>query len=178
MSTIMNHSLPPYQGIFALTTTGADAPAVDEYDESEEYTPTCSKGWANRCARAKCPKCRCRCGGHNHGNPKAREGKLHSMNEHLSGGAKFSPLFDPYVREALRQTPCCKWCGHALCGPAVGHPHDGGWVVPGLHSGEKHGGPEGRWWLFVVCEKCNYEWALWKLGVSRNWTPDSNEAKP
>lgn len=32
----------------------------------------CSKGWGARCPASKGPRCKCRCGGHNHGNPKAR----------------------------------------------------------------------------------------------------------
>lgn len=35
----------------------------------------CSKGWATRCARAKSRRCRCACGGHNHGNKAARKGE-------------------------------------------------------------------------------------------------------
>lgn len=30
-------------------------------------TSICSKGWSTRCALSKGRKCRCRCGGHNHG---------------------------------------------------------------------------------------------------------------
>lgn len=35
-------------------------------------THTCSKGWGARCPASKGPRCKCRCGGYNHGNPKAR----------------------------------------------------------------------------------------------------------
>lgn len=33
----------------------------------------CGKGWAKRCANSKGKKCRCSCGGENHGNPAARK---------------------------------------------------------------------------------------------------------
>ena len=36
--------------------------------------------------------------------------------------------------------------------------HSGGWTIDGL---------EGRWWLYMECPECNYQWALWKLGVPR-----------
>ena len=38
----------------------------------EVFKPECGKGWANRCANAKRPICRCKCRGRNHGNPAAR----------------------------------------------------------------------------------------------------------
>jgi len=25
-----------------------------------------------------------------------------------------------------------------------------------------------KFWLYVTCPKCKYEWALWKLGVPRD----------
>jgi len=32
----------------------------------------CSKGWGDRCAKAKNPKCTCACGGQNHGTKRSR----------------------------------------------------------------------------------------------------------
>lgn len=32
--------------------------------------PKCGKGWSVRCARSKSPRCRCKCGGANHGKQK------------------------------------------------------------------------------------------------------------
>lgn len=46
--------------------------------------------------------------------------------------------------------------------PIKGYPHDGGWPVVGL---------QGLWWLYITCPKCGYEWAIWKLGVSRSYDP-------
>jgi hypothetical protein len=34
--------------------------------------PQCSKGWGKRCASSTSRRCKCSCGGHNHGNLKAR----------------------------------------------------------------------------------------------------------
>lgn len=155
-----------------MTIRGWGEPALDMDDDTDERDTArqCSKGWGDRCARARSPRCRCQCGGHNHGNPKAdrrgREGR--TLADHLGPGASQSPLFIPYGAKAMRQTPKCRWCGKELCGPVIGYPHDGGWLVPGLASREANG----RWWLFLVCAGCNYEWALWKLGVARDWTPE------
>ena len=46
--------------------------------------------------------------------------------------------------------------------PIRAYPHDGGWKVPGLN---------GLWWLYITCPRCGYEWAIWKLGVSRSYDP-------
>lgn len=148
---------------------------LEFFEKEPEQDYECSKGWTARCARAKGKKCRCMCHGHNHGNPEARtkNGKQKgNYRDHLGPDASLSPLFAPYGAEAMRPTPKCRWCNDALCGPVIGYPHDGGWIVPGLRSREGNG----AWWLFIVCEGCNYEWALWKLGVSRDWTPQGGAA--
>lgn len=36
--------------------------------------------------------------------------------------------------------------------------HDSGWPVEGYKE---------RQWLYIVCPRCGYQWALWKLGVPR-----------
>lgn len=33
---------------------------------------TCSRGWGARCSASRGPRCKCKCGGYNHGNPKAK----------------------------------------------------------------------------------------------------------
>lgn len=158
-----------------VAETANEVNLFEETNRFEGALHQCSKGWSARCARAKGPKCRCACGGHNHGNPKAsRNG--HRLNKHLFSDGQIHPLFQPYGEEAITRTPRCKWCDKPLHGPVIGYPHDGGWVVPGLHSGP-NGGEEGRWWLFIVCEDCtgnsDYQWALWKLGLPRDWTPEA-----
>lgn len=52
------------------------------YQNEVPVSRQCSKGWSARCARAKGPRCKCQCGGHNHGNPKADKTRNH---EHGTG---------------------------------------------------------------------------------------------
>ena len=53
----------------------------------------------------------------------------------------------------------CRWCGTPLEDLPIEHyDHDDGWEVEGF---------ERRQWLYVVCPKCGYQWALWKLGITR-----------
>jgi hypothetical protein len=40
---------------------------VGQHSITGDLVHRCSKGWENRCARAKKLKCTCDCGGHNHG---------------------------------------------------------------------------------------------------------------
>jgi hypothetical protein len=52
--------------------------------------------------------------------------------------------------------------------PIRGYPHSGGWKVPGLKGDPDE---DGRYWLYIHCPTCGYDWALWKLGVSRSFNP-------
>lgn len=54
----------------------------------------------------------------------------------------------------------CRWCGTELTGELNYYKHDNGWEVAEFDN---------RQWLYVTCpnSKCQYDWALWKLGVSR-----------
>ena len=38
------------------------------------------------------------------------------------------------------------------------YPHSDGWQVDGFRE---------KQWLYVHCNKCDYDWSLWKLGVPR-----------
>jgi len=75
--------------------------------------------------------------------------------------------FDVFGMEALRRMQAerrntdCRWCQADLNLPTYGAPHDGGWNVPGM----------GLNWLWLHCDKCGYDWALWKLGLPRDWKP-------
>lgn len=40
----------------------------------------CSKGWARRCSSAKSRRCRCACGGINHGSRRMRQEELFMTN--------------------------------------------------------------------------------------------------
>lgn len=67
------------------------------------------------------------------------------------------PTLEEYGK--IVQETCCRWCGEKLDTSAVeGYPHDGGWTVDGFKD---------KQWLYIHCTKCNYDWALWKLGVPR-----------
>jgi hypothetical protein len=50
--------------------------------------------------------------------------------------------------------------------PIQAYPHDGGWKVKGS---------PGLWWVYIVCPECEYEWAIYKLGVPRDF--DSTDTK-
>jgi hypothetical protein len=52
----------------------------------------------------------------------------------------------------------CRFCGTGLPDTVLHYPHPGGWPVRGL---------DGLQWLYLQCVKCEYCWALWKLGVPR-----------
>jgi hypothetical protein len=52
--------------------------------------------------------------------------------------------------------------------PIRAYPHSGGWKIPGLKGDPDE---DGRYWLYISCPGCGYEWALWKLGVSRDFDP-------
>ena len=40
------------------------------------------------------------------------------------------------------------------------YPHSGRWLVKGLFYCDKL-------WLCIHCDKCGYNWTLWKLGVPK-----------
>jgi hypothetical protein len=88
----------------------------------------------------------------------------------------------------------CRWCGSALSQNVEGYEHEGGWELdaevleggtapsapasPGTDPrrcplrGQSPAPPSSEWergvaryWLFVTCSGCGYQWALWKLGL-------------
>lgn len=63
---------------------------------------------------------------------------------------------EPFLKQIKKFT--CS-CGADLKDqPIIAYPHGAGWKVKDLDSLQ---------WLYIVCPKCHYQWALWKLGVSR-----------
>lgn len=57
----------------------------------------------------------------------------------------------------------CRWCGVSLKNERILHyDHSGGWKVKGFKELQ---------WLYIHCPHCGYDWALWKLGVSRDFCP-------
>ena len=119
----------------------------------EEAIHNCSKGWAARCSNAKRPRCKCKCGGHNHGNPQAKAKAQPTLG--IESDLELThPQFQPIGNLLLAHDPYCRWCEAKLTGPVYGYQHSGGVEVPGL---------KGRWWLYLKCPKCGYDWALWKV---------------
>ena len=82
-----------------------------------------------------------------------------------------APTIQDYQRQLSGKD--CKWCrrenydnGTTEIVPLDNEPiehyeHDGGYPVEGYKTNR---------WLYVVCPKCNYQWSLWKLGISKNCT--------
>jgi hypothetical protein len=56
-----------------VTTEGATEHTASDTPDRVEHRAECSRGWAGRCARSTGKRCRCACGGHNHGG--ARRGQ-------------------------------------------------------------------------------------------------------
>lgn len=126
---------------------------------SSEQIHECSKGWSDRCARSKGKRCTCRCGGHNHGTP-----NLSTIDTDDLTCAAFNVFGCEALcrlEEATGATEC-RWCQANLSNPTFGTEHSAGWDVPGI----------GTYWLYLVCGKCKYQWALWKLGLPRDWKPE------
>lgn len=118
------------------------------------------------CYMAKNKKCTCRCGGAFHGL-----GNHQHMND---GGAQSTiKTLKPTEQEEavltlgdyeLKCPNICPDCGGWL-GPIEHYDHSGGWVVAGF---------EKKQWLYKTCQKCMYQWALWKLGVLREQETSAN----
>jgi hypothetical protein len=58
--------------------------------------------------------------------------------------------------------------------PIKGYPHSGGWKVPGVAGDPDE---DGLYWLYITCPRCGYDWAIWKLGVSRSFDPTKEQAQ-
>jgi hypothetical protein len=63
---------------------------------------------------------------------------------------------DDYRKQCT--TERCKWCGCGLPDTVSHYPHPGGWAVDGFEEPQ---------WLYVHCVRCEYDHALWKLGVPK-----------
>jgi len=67
------------------------------------------------------------------------------------------PTLEDY-KKMIKETKC-RWCHADLSNQPIEHyDHEGDWEVKGFKE---------KQWLYVTCPKCKYQWALWKLGVSR-----------
>jgi hypothetical protein len=52
----------------------------------------------------------------------------------------------------------CRWCEYELPNEVLHYNHGCGWKVEGYQQ---------RQWLFVRCPRCEHDWSLEKLGISR-----------
>jgi len=72
----------------------------------------------------------------------------------------------PFLEKIGRDNLVCKFgYNHSesvsLQGEAIhAYPHDAGWKVKGI---------QGLHWLYIICPKCGYQWALHKLGLPRDF---------
>ena len=59
-----------------------------------------------------------------------------------------------------RATKCS--CGANLGAEGIikWYPHNGGWLVDAVK--DKSDDPT-RQWVYIHCQRCGYDWALWKL---------------
>lgn len=61
----------------------------------------------------------------------------------------------------------CPDCNRRLADHLEYYDHDGGWTVRSFDK---------KQWLYLHCPRCNYDWAIWKLGYPREpHTAGANE---
>lgn len=107
-----------------------------------------------QCFYAKEHKCTCRCGGRYHGVGAGLQ-KLDRFNGDTVLSESQAQPFKNQI-----QITSCRWCGADLSEePIRAYPHSAGWTVLGFEEPQ---------WLYIVCPRCGYQWALWKLGFPRS----------
>lgn len=119
----------------------------------EKELPDFKKVCSPRCVTATQKRCECKCGGVHHG-------ALHNENKSLD--LFLTPEEASQFLNSIESLHC-RWCRNkdkpsSLEGyPIQRYEHSGGWKVPGL---------PGRWWLYITCPECGYQWSLRALGVN------------
>jgi len=63
---------------------------------------------------------------------------------------------EPFLNQISDWTCSCGRDLHGL--PIYRYPHDAGWKVSGIIEPQ---------WLYIHCPKCDYDLAIWKLGIPR-----------
>ena len=99
------------------------------------------------CFYAREDKCVCKCCGTYHGLGKLRD--LESEDKVLA-----MDIAKEFLETAGKDLNCI--CGAELAPPVYYYEHDGGYKVKGFDR---------RLWLYLVCGKCGYQMALWKLRI-------------
>jgi len=77
-------------------------------------------------------------------------------------GCKIATEIHKKIHDAKYGRQVCTCGGDLTKRDIEGYPHGDGWNVY-----RADGTRIGKFWLYIVCPKCGYEWALWKLGVDR-----------
>jgi hypothetical protein len=88
------------------------------------------------------------------------------MGDTMLGNDKVlsSKQASPFLK--YRKHSRCRWCDSDLPEEIDAYPHDDGWWVEGEST---------KMWLSIHCQKCGYDWSLWKLGVSREFDGRANK---
>jgi hypothetical protein len=82
----------------------------------------------------------------------------------FSFGSKIANEIHKLIHDSKYGRQVCS-CGQDLTGCEIdGYVHAEGWDVKRLD------GHMTRYWLYITCPKCKNQWAIWKLGVSRDQT--------
>lgn len=131
------------------------------------------------CYLAKEDRCVCKCNGEFHGQGRPNLDQEHVVDQNKGYDFAVAETQTQGVHPD-NQPPTLEWyrglikrkdcdCNHWKRSkkpmpdlstlPIEHYDHDGGWPVLGFKE---------RQWLYVTCPRCGYQWALWKLGVSRN----------
>lgn len=127
-------------------------PIIQARREKKPWEKVCCKA----CWFAVGKECVCKCGGRYHG-----KGIQRSLIDHEDYHVLSEDQAKPFW-EQMRVSRC-KYCENDLTGLPIQYfnsinAYRAGWIVEGLPH---------KVWLFIVCPNCKYQWALWKLGVSR-----------
>lgn len=103
-----------------------------------------------RCEHSKKKVCKCRCSGRFHG-AETVEYRASPFDKPMS--IDMGNAIEAWLKQIQGRVMTC-WCGAELeCFGFMGYPHDSGLA-------DKDGN---KWWLFLHCDKCNYEWSYWKV---------------
>ena len=113
------------------------------------------KACCTRCYYATQERCTCKCGGAYHGQGRTRIVTVDTGDPTL-----------PFQEEQLvnaaipNEKDVCSDCELRLRSEIYYFPHSAGWIVQGINNNEPV-------WLYKICPKCHYQWAISKLGVAR-----------
>jgi len=112
--------------------------------------------WENVCCEscwnAKNKRCICKCNGRYHGLGSQK--RVIDPHDRLLNGILTKKIF----KQLTERNMICNFCGTPLPFEIYHYEHPGGWKIQNF---------EKKQWLYVHCNKCNYDWNLSKLGFNR-----------